>query len=140
MRTFALAALALSSCFLPSSTERENLQDEVRSWHEDLRWQRYAAVAQRLAPEERQRFAARVQGLKDDFEVSDYEILAVQPAGEGAVEVRVAFEWQSKRTGLLRRGELSELWRRTGSNWLLAATRHAAGEQLPFVEGENPEK
>jgi hypothetical protein len=130
-----MALLVFAGCFVPPPNEKESLRDQVRSYHDALRWRRFAEAATFLPPDRRGRFLERVDGIKDDIEVSDYEVQSTAPsAATGTIEVRIAIEWQSKRTGLLRKTELRESWRRVKDGWLLAESRHASGDHLPVLE------
>jgi len=127
-------------CVAPSATERDQLRDQVRGYHDDMRWRRYGEAAQYLPQPRRKRFLEQVDDLKDDLEIADYELVSVTTKAEGRVQVRVAFDWESKRTGLLRRTEVVEVWVRAAGSWMLAESHHAKGEKLPFLDGDSGEK
>src|SRR5262249_17489391 len=128
-----LALLLLFGCFVPSPTEKEALRDQVREWHDDIRWQRFAAASLRLPPARRESFLAQTRALKDDVGMADYEILSVQPAGDGRAQVRAWFDWEAKKAALLRHTELAELWQRVGADWVLMEVKLEKGEMLPFL-------
>ena len=127
-----LLALALAGCFVPSPNEREALRDQVREWHDDMRWSRFNAASMRMPPARRQRFLDQTRALENDVGMADCEILSVQPAGDGKAQVRAAFDWEAKQQELVRHTELSETWTRVGSDWVLTDVRVEKGEPLPF--------
>jgi hypothetical protein len=127
-----LFALALAGCFVPSPNEKEALKDQVREWHDDMRWQRFNAASMRMPPARRQRFLDQTRALSDEIGMADYEILSVQPAGDGKAQVRASFDWEARQTALLRHTELAELWQRVGSDWVLTDVKVEKGEPLPF--------
>jgi hypothetical protein len=135
----ALAALA-GGCALPSASERDALQDTVRMYNEDLRWSRFSDAVLCIVPARRQRFLDQARVLQEDIEFANYELLGVEPRGEGRVQVRVQFEWTSRRTGLLRKTEIIELWARQGGAWLLADSRVERGEKLPLLDRPDGDK
>ena len=131
MRVLALVALA--GCFVPSPNEKEALRDQVREWHDDVRWMRYPAASMRLPPARRQRFLEQTRALENEIGMADYEIISVLPAGDGRAQVRASFDWEAKQTALLRHTELFELWQRVGNDWVLVDVRLEKGEPLPFL-------
>jgi hypothetical protein len=141
VKTYALGALlvVLAGCFVPSTNEKDDLKVQARVFNDFVRWRRYADAAMLLAPGERPRFLAQARAIADDFEVDDYEVLGTAPTPQGQVEVRVAFDWESKQTGLLRRTEVGELWGRVGKEWVLAALRHRGGQAVPLFGGQASE-
>ena len=139
MKPIALAALLASACFVPPVSDKENLKDQARTFNDYLRWRRYGDAAMLLPPGDRPRFLARARDVADDFEVADYEVVSTAPAAQGMVEVRVGFDWESKRTGLLRHTEVAELWGRVGKEWVLAAVRQLRGEPVPLLGGDGAE-
>jgi hypothetical protein len=132
-RRSLVLALALAGCFVPSPSEKEALRDQVREWHDDVRWQRFPAAALRLPPARRQRFLEQTRTALNDIGMADYEILSVQPAGDGRAEVRASFDWEAKQSALLRHTEVAELWQRVGSDWVLMGVKLEKGEALPFL-------
>ena len=127
---FALALLA--GCFQPGT--REVLQDEVRNYHDALRWRRFGEAALHLPPARRPGFLDRAAKVAEDVQIADYEIRQVAQLSETRVEIHAALEWESRRTGLVRKTELAELWERKGSDWILVETRQLGGEKLPFFD------
>jgi hypothetical protein len=131
-----VALLFLTSCFVPSPNEKEALRDQVREWHDDVRWQRFPAASMRLPPARRQRFLDQTRAMENDVGMADYEILSVQPAGDGRAQVRANIDWEAKQTALLHRTELTELWQRVGADWVLVDVKVEKGEPLPFLTVE----
>ena len=134
MKTLAL--LLLAGCFLPSPNEKEALRDQVREWHDDMRWQRFPAASLRLPPARRQHFLDQTRAMENDVGMADYEITSVLPAGDGKAQVRASFDWEAKQTALLRHTVLAELWQRVGSDWVLVDVKVEKGEPLPFLSVE----
>jgi len=140
LRRGVFACALLAGCFVHPPTEREQLRDQMRAYHDNMRWRRYGEAASYLPQPRRKRFLEQVDDLKDDVEISDYELLSVANQGQDRVQVRVAFDWQSKRTGLLRRTEVDEVWVRVGEAWMLSEMHHRKGEPVPFLDGSSGEK
>src|SRR5262249_9785105 len=131
MKAFAL--LVLAGCFVPSPNEKDALKDQVREWHDDVRWQRFPAASMRLPPSRRQHFLEQTRALGNDIGMADYEIVSVMPAGDGKAQVRATFDWEAKQTALLRHTQLAELWQRVGNDWVLVDVNVEKGEPLPFL-------
>ena len=90
MKRFLLA-FAVTGCFVPSPNEKEALRDQVREWHDDMRWQRFSGASLRLPPARRAHFLSQTRALENDIAMADYEIISVLPAGDGRAQVRAAF-------------------------------------------------
>jgi hypothetical protein len=138
--TRLLAIAFVAGCMVPPASEKEILRDDVRDFHEAVRWQRFGDAAVRVATEQRARFLDRLARLRGDAELSDYEITNVQPEAPDRVAVGVRLEWQSKQTGLLRATSVLERWRREHRQWFLYTSRVVDGEALPWADLEIGEK
>jgi hypothetical protein len=131
----------LSGCVNPHTTDpKEILRDSVRSFNDALRWQNFSEAISYLPPERRQRFLDHANNLRDEVEISDYEITSSQPKGPERVEIRVQMQWQSKRSGLLRKIELTELWQKGPGDWVVIDLRQRGVERLPLLDVPYGEK
>lgn len=117
----------------------ETLQESVRTYHEGIRWQRYAAAAGRLPPAERSAFLDEWDERSTDLKITDYEIVDMEARGDTA-RVQVKFSWYGDREGTLHDTHARQTWNRRGKVWILTDEVRTRGEPMPGLaepaEGE----
>lgn len=135
-RAFGLGVLfaaCLAGCMGATPNQRDMLTDDVRGFHDGLRWRRFGDTAGRMLPEARTRFLERIRKLQDDFQVDDYEVIRTEPMADGRVVVTVVMEWESRQAGVLRKSELSETWQRMGKRWYMVEPKLVGDVSFPLL-------
>lgn len=129
---FALAAaLALGATACGSAPKSgETLMESLFTYHEGIRWQRFAAAAGRLPPDERSHFIDEWDERSRDLKVTDYEIVDVVQRGDEAT-VQVKISWYGDTEGKLHDTHARQSWQRRGKTWILIDEVRARGPQMP---------
>ncbi len=137
--SLAFAFGAIAGC--ASSPKRaEMLLDDVRGYHDGLRWHRLNLAVLRIAPPEREEFMAEREELVDDLRISDYEIVRVHYREKGVrAQVTVRYTWFLDSRGLVHRTTARELWERRGKRWLVVEEHRLRGKPMPGL-AEAPEE
>lgn len=87
-----------------------------------------------LAADEAERFMARKNGLGDDFEMADDEVVSIHFKDGGTrAEVTVDFTWYNQRRALVRRTVVAQDWHFRDGRWVCAAQRRLRGDRLPLI-------
>lgn len=131
-RIFLLAvALALASCG-SHSKRAAPLLDDVRGYHDGVRWAYFAQAAVRLPGPERDAFIEEREDLADDLRIADYEITRVRyAAGKMAADVDVKYTWHLDSRGIVHTTTAREKWERRGKRWVLLEEERRRGEPMP---------
>lgn len=142
IRLAVLAALiAAAGCGTNKLKRANKLLDDVRGYHEAIRWNKPAQAAVRLPMAERDAFVNEREELAEDLRVSDYELVRVRYAKGNKLraKVRVRYEWHLDSRGILHKTWANEEWERQGKRWILKDEHRAHGEPMPGL-AEPPEK
>lgn len=123
----ALLAATLTACtVLGGCGTRINKQDDVRltvqTYHNHLRWGRYADASGLLEPADREEFLGRHDELGDGYKVVELELKSITFKSETEVETKVVMKWVREPDMTVRKDKLVETWRRAGDLWLLTQT------------------
>jgi hypothetical protein len=128
---FALFALALVAC---GGTQKpaENLMDDVRGYHEGLRWQRYEDAAARLPTAARERFLDAREELDEELKIDDYEITRVKLGrSEKKAVVQVKVVWHLDSVGVVHDTVIEQQWESRRRMWFLVSEKVKRGEPMP---------
>jgi hypothetical protein len=123
------AAWMLSCASAPKSGE--TLMESVRTYHEGIRWQRFAAAAGRIPPAERSAFVDEWDERSSNLKITDYEIIDVSVRGADAARVQVKISWYDDSEGTLRDTHAEQTWRRRGKLWWLTNEVRVRGATMP---------
>lgn len=118
----------------------ETLMESLLTYHEGLRWQRFAAAAGRLPPAERSAFIDEWDARSRELHITDYDILDVVARGDAAT-VQVKMSWYGESEGTLRETYARQRWQRRGKVWMLldeVRSRGPAMPGLPEPVGDDP--
>lgn len=141
----AIAAMILAALVIPGcggKLKRANhLLDDVRGYHEGIRWNKFDQAAVRLPLRERDAFVNEREELSEDLRIADYELLRVRYARGNKLEakVRVRYDWHLDSRGILHKTWANEVWERQGKRWILKDEHRAHGEPMPGL-AEKPDK
>lgn len=108
----------------------ETLMESLLTYHEGLRWQRFAAAAGRLPPAERSAFIDEWDARSRELHITDYDILDVVPRGDSAT-VQVKMSWYGESEGTLRETYARQRWQRRGKIWMLLDEVRSRGAAMP---------
>ena len=127
---------ALAAGCMSSARAGETLPESLRTYHEGGRWGRYAAAAGRVPAAERADFVAEREELAEDLRLTDYEVMAVTPAGADRARVRIKYTWYLDSVGTVHDTWAEQAWEHQGKLWLLVDERWVRGPAMPGVAGQ----
>lgn len=133
------AALALAACGARPKRATA-LLDDVRGYHDGIRWEKFAQAAVRLPPPERDAFIEEREALAEDLRIADVELLRVHFVGNGKMraKVLVRYTWLLDSRGIVHKTWAHEVWARRGKRWMIEKNQRSRGEPMPGLE-EPPE-
>jgi len=134
-RALLAAVLGLCACMLtPVQRREERLVREARMFNDDMRWNRWDAMAASLPRDEVPLFHGRVAAVGDNLVIADYEVTSITFAsGSEAATVAARFDWYVKTDPTLRTTALEQRWELQGARWVMTKQRRLRGERLPLV-------
>ena len=132
------AVLVLAGCAGTGQSAGERLLNDVRAFHEDLRWRRFDDAAELVPPASRERFMDDREALDDDLRIDDYEIERTKMVKEGVAEVQVRYTWHLDTRGTVHETVVEQRWERIGRGWLLFAEDRKRGEPMPEPPPSEP--
>ncbi len=140
MKKWAFLIIAILCACGGSSMKRANmLLDDVRGYHDGLRWERFSQAVLRLPPAERGEFLEVRDELSDDLRISDYDIVRVHYLKKDMrAEVVVKYMWHLDSRGIVHRTSAREIWERRGKRWILTSEIRSRGKEMPGLD--EPEK
>jgi hypothetical protein len=128
------AALAAAACGA-APRQIPDITDELRGYHEGLRWRRYDDSALRIAPREREAFLDEREELDEDLRIDDWELLRLRFRDDRErARVDVRFTWHLDSRGIVHKSVVRQEWERRGDLWILAAEVQLRGEAMPGVD------
>jgi hypothetical protein len=125
----AIAWLTMACATAPKSGE--TLMESLRTYHEGMRWQRFAAAAGRLPAAERSAFVDEWDERSADLKITDYEIVDVALRNHGTALVQVKVSWYGETEGTLRDTHVRQTWKQRGKMWLLTDEVRVRGTAMP---------
>lgn len=126
----ACLAACLAACGARGRTT-ETLGDSIRSYHEGVRWERFAVAAVRVPPRERSQFVEEMDERAEDLKITDYEVVKVDARGPRAARVQVKLSWYRTSEGTLRETHALQTWERHGTAWMMVAEARVRGAEMP---------
>jgi hypothetical protein len=130
--------LALAAACSGAPKSGETLMESLRTYHEGIRWQRFAAAAARLPAAERSAFVLEWDERSADLKIADYEILDVVMRGVGRAIVHVKISWYGDTEGTLRDTQAEQTWEQRGPIWMLTDEVRARGATMPGLAEPTP--
>jgi hypothetical protein len=132
--------LTLATACAGAPKSGETLMESLRTYHEGIRWQRFAAAAARLPAAERSAFVEEWDERSKDLKIADYEILDVVMRGVGRAVVHVKISWYGDSEGTLRDTQAEQTWEQRGTIWMLTDEVRARGPTMPGLAEPAPPK
>ena len=113
-------SLGAVGCAGSKPKAKSNLQQNVKAFHQHMRWERYHEASNYLAEGDREAFLGRHDELGDDFRIVEYEIkhLRLVRADEEA-EAEVVMSWIREPDMRVHRDKVHEIWRNLDGIWTL---------------------
>ena len=120
-------------------------QDAVQEMNLHTRFGRLQVAMEKVAPEERERFAKRHQQWGELVRIADHEIYGMRSTGEDTADVAVRVSWYRPDQQELRLTTLKQKWRDRRGDWLLVGEERDSGDAgligddaTPDPEGASP--
>ena len=125
-----LCAVTWAAC-AGGNSRGDRLMNDLRAFHEGIRWRRYDQAADFVPLPARDRFMAGREALDDDLRVADYEIERVKWRGDRDVTVQVRYTWHLDSRGVVHETVVEESWFKAGKGWILQGEERKRGEPMP---------
>ena len=119
---FLVAAVLAPACgSLKLRSQQNNLDERVTNYHDSYRWRDYESAGELVQPSVRRDFMAAAEALRNDLNVTDYQIKRISLAESGreatVVVTRSFFKMPSVS---VQQQELRQHWILVQGNWYLA--------------------
>jgi hypothetical protein len=132
MRSHVLAlALAITGCATGQQSKGERLLNDVRAFHEGLRWRRFDEAADHIPPPTREQFLDGREALDDDLRIDDYEIERTKMPEDKVAKVQIRYTWHLESRGTVYTTVVEQRWEQVGKGWILFAEERKRGEPMP---------
>ena len=132
MRLILLSMVIAVTGACAGQLKTDNFMVSVRSYNQDLRWQRFPAAASKIPAAERVAFLDEREALEDDLRIDDWEIKRVRwGKDQHRAAVHVKFTWHSDRRGVVRTTTAIQRWELHGKRWFMAEERQIRGDDMP---------
>jgi hypothetical protein len=129
---YLLVLIFLAGCAgAAGQSAGERLLNDVRSFHEGLRWRRFDDAADHIPPASREVFLDGREALDDDLRIDDYEIERTKMVKDGVAEVQIRYTWHLDSKGSVHETVVEQRWERVGKGWILYAEERKRGEPMP---------
>jgi hypothetical protein len=135
-RMIMMALLLGSACAgMTGRKDTEEFMDDVRSFQEGLRWQKYELTVDYLPTGVREKFLATHDEMDHDLRIDDYEVQVVHLADEHtSATVTVKYTWHLDSVGTVHDTIVEEKWKKLGKNWHIVTYAYKRGdESMPEV-------
>ncbi len=135
----AVSSFAIIAGCASSPKRAELLIDDVRGYHDGLRWQRFNQAVLRIAVLERDDFISEREELSDDLRISDYDIIRVHYLEKGMrAKVTIRYMWYLDSRGIVHQTTANELWQRRGKRWFVTDEHRVRGARMPGLAERPP--
>jgi hypothetical protein len=133
----ALITILLFGCGAAMPHNEPDLSESVRIFNDGVRWERFAVAASAIPPRERSQFVDDMDQRASDLKITDYEVVRVDPRGDGA-KVQVKLSWYKSSEGTVHETHAVQTWERHGKSWWMVDEIRLRGAQMPGLS-EPPE-
>ena len=131
-RVFATLLLVTSACAAAAQQHpEESISEQVRLYHEDLRWGRFEAAASHLPAKHRSDRIDEWDEHGKDLKITEFEIVRIDPRGADAARAQVKVSWYLESEQIVRETSAVELWERKGKQWTLVEESRLRGHEMP---------
>jgi hypothetical protein len=119
LAAFAASAALLLACQTPQEP-KVTLAEQLRTYHQHLRWGRFQDAARYLEAGDREVFLGRHEEMGEDYKVIDFEIKNVEPSPDGQeAKVEINLQWVLEPSMTVHKDKLLQTWRLVGGAWTL---------------------
>jgi hypothetical protein len=125
----ALWFVLLAGC--ASAKSGDTLVDSIRVYNDGVRWERFAVAAKHVPPPQRATFVDDADERANDVKITDYEILKVDPKGQGEATVQIKLSWYRESEGTLRETQALQTWEKHGKTWWVVDEARLKGHEMP---------
>ncbi len=127
-----LAAMCLALACGGSSSRSADLQRDVRTYGDGLRWRNFPSAAMHVAPPKRPDFLEQRETLDDDLRIADWEMTRLEyDDTRYRAEVQIEYTWLLDSRGIVHKTVSRQWWSRHGDVWLLDREVRVRGEPMP---------
>ena len=112
----------------------DTLPDSVRAYNDGVRWERFAVAAVHVPPKERSAFVDQADDRAKDLKIIDYELLKIDPKGDGEATVQLKLSWYRESEGKLRETQALQTWEKHGKTWWMVEESRVKGEEMPGLQ------
>lgn len=124
MIAVGVTCLAAGGCASVAEQERpgdpEELQQQARSFHTDLRWARYEHASEVVHPAWRPTFEGIYEERGDDYEIVEMDLKSVNMVDEGfTAHIEVEQQWMELPSTVVQTERFVERWVHEDDRWLI---------------------
>lgn len=125
----AIWFVLLAGC--ASAKSGDTLADSIRVYNDGVRWERFAVAAKHVPPTLRATFVEEADERAEDVKITDYEVVKVDPKGQGEATVQVKMSWYRESEGILRDTQALQTWEKHGKTWWMVDEERLKGHEMP---------
>ena|ERR1700690_795052 len=129
-KSLALALVLAAACGA-SPMPSDALDETVRLYHEDLRWERFAVAANHLPAKERAAAVDEWDQRAHDLKITQADIVKVDPHGDREAKVQVKLTWYKESEGTVHETQAVQTWERHGKSWFMVDEARLRGAEMP---------
>ncbi len=124
-----LVIAALAACMPPQTGE--TLAESVRSYNDNVRWERYDNAASHLPASQRSTRLDEWDQRGKDLKITDYDIVKVDQKTSKEAKVQIKVSWYRESEGTVHETHALQTWERRGKNWIIVDESRVRGTEMP---------
>lgn len=115
-----LAAVLGAACAGAPKSSAARLDEALKRFHHDLRWQYHDTAASRVDPQHAARFQDQLDDQKDDLRITSWEIRRVEVGPQGGeANVRVRLNYYKMPSTVVHEDMVRQWWKQLEGAWRL---------------------
>ena len=127
----ACAAYVAGCAGVTGDSPMQALDDSIRLYNENVRWQKWEVAANFLPQKERSKWVDESDERGKDLKVTEYDVVRVMPQGQKAADVQVKVSWYKNSEGTVHETHEMQKWQKKGKQWLMIDESRLRGTEMP---------
>jgi uncharacterized protein YcfL len=112
-------------------SSQDDLADQIRSFNDGVRWERFGVAASSLPPRQRAEFVEEMDERATEVKITDYEVVKVDARGEREAHVQIKMTWYKTSEGTVHETHAMQTWELHGKAWLMVDESRLRGPEMP---------